>query len=88
MENLGTILQIGQVKAVNGTKAQVFFPNTGRTSDWLSVLQRPGEGVGVQQADGHTHKASVTAWVPAVGATVLVAYPPYKNADGFILGQT
>lgn len=87
MENLGTILQIGQVKEINGTKAKVYFPDTKRTSDWLSVLQRPGEGVGVQQADGHTHKASVTSWVPAAGASVLVIYPPYKNADGFIIGQ-
>lgn len=34
----------------------------------------------------HTHKSSVTYWVPKVNDTVLVLYLPAFNADGVVLG--
>lgn len=83
----GRLIQIGTVAGVNGTKARVFFQGTGMTSDWLYVLQRTGETVTVQTADGHTHKAEAGTWIPSIGDNVLVAYLPVSGADGFILGK-
>jgi hypothetical protein len=44
-------------------------------------------GGSASAAPAHDHDGSkVTAWLPGVGATVLVLYLPVFNADGFILG--
>lgn len=34
----------------------------------------------------HSHSASVTWWVPKINDTVICAYLPAFNADGYILG--
>lgn len=86
---LTRIVQVGTVTAVMGTKARVLFRDSGMTSDWLSVLQTPGAGVGMREAGdpSHVHAASVTTWVPAVNDTVVCLYLPIANSDGFILGK-
>lgn len=90
---LKRLVQIGTVTSVNGTQARVLFKDSGMTSGWLSVLQRPGEGVAVTTRTAgdpeHVHGASgsVTSWMPKVNDTVLCLYLPVSNSDGFILGR-
>ena len=98
----GRIIQIGTVMDVSGTKARVRHEDTGITSDWLIVLQRPGEVVTLQtagyhthdvsegscgSAGDHTHTAAVASWAPKVNDKVLVLYLPMKDSDGYILGR-
>lgn len=86
-EITGRIIQVGTVTGVNGTRVRVTFQDSGITSDWLYVLQRTGETVTVQTADGHTHQAKVATWIPSIGDNVLVAYTPVTGSDGFVIGK-
>lgn len=69
------LIQVGTVTAVDpdAHKVRVKFPDTGLTSDWLSVLKNApsvsisnagthshGGSVSVSAADGHSHWASVS----------------------------
>ena len=81
------LIQVGTVTAVdpNAHKVRVKFPDTGLTSDWLSVIKN-APSVFIDQTDGHTHTASVSLWMPGVNDTVLVVYLPVFNSDGFVIG--
>lgn len=85
---LKSIVRIGTVTDVDSDtrKVRVKFQDTGITSAWLFVLQHSGCGVGVAEAEGHTHGASVGVWMPAINMTVLCLYLPVFNADGFVIG--
>ena len=65
---LERLVQQGVVMGVDTGRrtARVKFPATGITSGWLHVLQHPGAGVGVEPAEGHSHKASLGLWMPKV----------------------
>lgn len=83
------MVQVGIVTAVQGTTVRVLFRESGMTSGWLPVLQHNGAGVTMQKAGDptHTHKASVTTWMPNINDAVLVLYSPIQNSDGYILGR-
>ena len=85
---LERLVQQGVVMGVDTGRrtARVKFPATGITSGWLHVLQHPGAGVGVEPAEGHSHKASLGLWMPKVNDKVLVLYLPVEDGDGYILG--
>lgn len=100
------LFQLGRVTVVDEAKlkARVLFPDSGMTSDWLTVLQHKGTKITVKpdgahshscpegstSTDGvHEHKETIsTTWMPVINDMVLVAYLPYKDSAGFILGVT
>lgn len=83
--NFTRMIQIGMVtdRDISAYKVRVKFKDTGLTSDWLCVLRSPSE-VKVQTEHGAT--VMVTPWMPKVNDTVLVAYLPIFNSDGFVIG--
>ncbi len=70
----GTVTDLDDVKRL----ARVKFMDTGKTSDWLVVLQHYRASV----PDG----SSPSCWMPKVNDTVLALCLPIDNGDGFILG--
>lgn len=84
-----SMVRIGIVSSLDKEKlkARVFYPDMNdMVSDWLYVLQRPGEHVDVKTAADHKHEAKVTTWMPDINMSVVVLYPYGWNMDGFILG--
>lgn len=88
---LSRIIQWGTVTAVDkdAKKARVHFEDTGVSSDWLPVLQRPRTSLTITP-DGqpaHSHPdAYAMDWTPQIGDAVLTIFLPVAHADGFIVG--
>ena len=89
---LKDIVRVGIVSSVNASKktARVIFPDyDNMVSGDLHILQHPTSVAVAESGDpAHTHTASLGAWMPAVGQSVLCLYVPVENGDGFILGVT
>lgn len=62
LENiLENLVRVGTVTDVDGAgRCRVKFQDTGITSDWLAVLQRPGTQVKITPDGGHSHGISET----------------------------
>ncbi len=62
-EILSRLVQVGVVTAIDVTsrKARVKYQDTGITSGWLCVLQRPETGIVVDSAGKHTHSLEIVA---------------------------
>lgn len=101
MAEVDSMVRVGIVSAVNSSQktARVFFPDMDNMmSDWLPILQRPGEKISTGSAGSHdhngavaaggshSHSGSVSSFVPKVNDTVLVLYGYGFNVDGYILG--
>jgi|GEM_PF-6708726 len=73
---LSRIVQWGTVTALDkdAKKARVYFKDTGVSSDWLPVLQRP-------QTNSYA-----ADWAPQISDAVLVLFLPVAHSNGFILG--
>ena len=87
---LDGLVRYGQVTALQGTKARVFFADINLTSDWLPCLQHKKAKVTVEEGGeddaAHGHEAELDEWKPEVGDMVVVLYLPVQSADGFVLG--
>jgi|GEM_PF-1584573 len=82
-------VKIGIVSAIDedSMTARVYFPDhSDMVSGWLYVLQRPGEALTTDTADGHRHTGYVKSWMPAVNDKVLAIYPGGFDMDGYVLG--
>ncbi len=77
-------LELGTVTAVDPAKRKVKVKNqrTGTQSGWLNVLQRDGAGL-----EPPSDNRSTGIWLPRVNDTVLVAYLPVFQGDGYVLGR-
>lgn len=93
------LIRVGTVTAIDSGKrlARVKFSDSNITSGWLYVLKSPpaipysrtgftSGGTDEEAFESHSHSVSIVSWMPAVNDTVLVAYLPVFNADGFVLG--
>lgn len=94
---VGTVTAVNRSKRL----ARVKFQDLGYTSAWLKVLghePRGSDGAVLHQTEtqaggsgeasfaGHSHGIVVRPWMPEINDTVLCAYLPASNGDGFILG--
>ena len=94
---IGTVTDVDNAKH----KARCKFAGENMTSGWLYVLnnkpfipdydgQQKTEdksgGSGAAAFESHSHDLTIKQWMPKVNDTVLVAYLPSSNADGFVLG--
>lgn len=89
-------LRVGKVSAVDvaNLAARVRFDADDVTSGWLKVLQSPPKVTAsgkVEDDEGGDDKnveitVAVSAWMPAVGETVVCIYGVGFNADGYIIG--
>lgn len=88
-------LRVGTVSAVDmaNLAARVRFDADDVTSGWLKVLQSPPIVTASGKVDDESGsdkdveiKVEVSAWVPAVGETVVCIYGDGFNADGYIIG--
>lgn len=89
MADVDSMVRIGIVSAVDSSQkaARVFFPDMeNMVSDWLPILQRPGEKLSTNTAQSHSHSGTVSSFLPKVNDTVLVLYGYGFNVDGYILG--
>lgn len=89
LADLDSLVRVGVVSVVDPAKkmCRVFFPDLeDMVSDWMPVLQRPGEKVVVKSSEGHTHEAEVGVWLPKEKARVLVVYPFGWNTNGYVVG--
>lgn len=100
---VSSMVRVGFVTDVDNGKrlARVKYPDTEKSSDWLSVLvnrdfipdysvpQRTEfeeGGEGEKAFEKHKHDLIIKPWMPKVNDQVLVLYLPVRNGDGFILG--
>ncbi|MDE6727915.1 MAG: hypothetical protein K2J80_08250 [Oscillospiraceae bacterium] len=87
-------LRVGRVSAVDAANlaARVRFDADDVTSGWLKILQTPPgvAATGRFDDDGDEKDVEITvtvsAWMPAVGETVVCIYGEGFNADGYIIG--
>lgn len=89
-------LRVGKVSSVDvaNLAARVQFDADNVTSGWLKVLQTPpkvtASGKFYDSESGSDKnveiKVDVSAWMPAVGDTVVCIYGDGFNADGYIIG--
>ena len=103
MANEKSLVRKGIVMDVDKKRlmVRVYYPEfSDIVSDWLFVPQRPFDGdssraplhiqVDVQEAEGHTHDASVSysdsAWLPKIDDVVLVLYVYGHESEGYVLG--
>ena len=89
MADVNSMVRIGIVSAVDSSQnvARVFYPDMDdMASDWLPVLQRPGETVSTSTVQSHSHSGAVKSFMPKVNDTVLVLYGYGFDVDGYILG--
>lgn len=85
MVRVGTVFDIDR----DALKARVRFPDLGKTSGWLYVVNNRSyikSYDGPQMDDDSAHTLTVLPWMPSIGDTVVVLNLPIDNADGFILG--
>lgn len=82
------LIQIGTVLVVDekNRKVRVKFKDTDLISDWLCVLKQDPSVSVVDRSTGQGVALVVIPWMPKVNDTVLVAYLPIFNSDGFVLG--
>lgn len=96
-------IRLGIVTSVDDGKrlARVKFPDEDLPSDWLPVLASPpfipsrggqetepeSGGSGDASFARHTHRLTITPWMPDVNDQVLVAFTQADDGDGFILGR-
>lgn len=80
-QNIGRIVRIGTVTAVNGSSVRVKYADVNMTSGWLPVLQHTGAPVITAEGTCYTG-----TWMPKINDTVLVLYIPVFNSNGFVLG--
>ena len=89
MAEVNSMIRVGIVSAVDsGEKtARVYFPDMDdMASDWLPVLQRPGEKLSTNTVQSHSHSGTVGTFMPSVNDRVLVLYAYGFNSDCYILG--
>lgn len=98
MTELKNILRKGTVHSVDRTAmtARVKFGDKGGIiSGDLHIIYQPryivpssgaSSGNRTETADGHSHAAYLTNWVPEIGSMVLCIMTPDGDGEGFILG--
>ena len=96
---LKKIIRVGTVQTYYPDKNAArgkFDDKGGIISAPLKVIRRPRsivpgrsdqEGGKTAIAEGHSHAAYVTDWVPQVNDMVVCIYVPGGDGDGFILGK-
>lgn len=97
MLRIGHVQDINQVERT----ARVYFPGDRIMSGWLKVVKAfpfiPEKGTeqrtevasggsGYSAFAEHSHKLTITPWMPNINDTVLCVYDESFNGDGFILG--
>ncbi|MCH5195953.1 MAG: hypothetical protein J1F28_04530 [Oscillospiraceae bacterium] len=86
------IFRIGTVSDTDQKKqlVRVHFPDVNIVSGWLKIIKSP-PSVSITFDSSEIPKAyepkiEITPWFPKVGETVLCAYNPGFNEDGYVLG--
>lgn len=81
---MARLVQVGTVSNVDKSthKVRCIMRETGMTSGWLYVLERPPSVV-----CGECGAAlNVTSWFPKVNDQVMVISFPVSDGDGFVIG--
>lgn len=92
---LARLVRRGIVTDVNKKKrkARVKFDDEDLPSGELRILANPPfipKVDGPQQTEisaNHSHRVTITPWLPRVNDVVLVLYLPAHDSDGYILGR-
>lgn len=86
---------------VQNRTVRVLFPDVNIVSGWLKVIKSPpfipkkgteqctekeSGGNGESAFSSHSHKVTISPWLPGIGDTVLCIYNSGFNDDGYVLG--
>lgn len=86
--DLKNIIRKGIVQSVDAAKmkARVKYGDKGGIISGELWILTDNRAINIENAQGHTHTASLPCWVPEIGSMVLCLVIPGGDGEGYILG--